>query len=143
MGGIGSLPGTYKGLNPFVTNAVAITPTSCAKSVTFELVIADVCQLTNISGFNNKTLNVWIDPVGSNYDGTPNTNDGYASPATLTVVRNTTGTPATLTSAAVAANPLPASCGGAGVDVLATPSANQINNDLPVVINGAQAWPLP
>lgn len=143
-GGNGKLPGVnYIGLNPFITGAVLIEPASCAKTVTFELVIADVCKLTNLSGFNTETVNVWTPVVeGSNYNGTPETNDGYDSPATLKVVRNIAGTPATLTTAAVPANPLPASC-GAGVDVVVTPSAGQINRDMRVVINGKQEWPLP
>jgi hypothetical protein len=141
-GGNGNLPGTYFGLNPFVTGVVLIEPKSCAKTVTFVLAIADVCKMTNINGFNKETVNLWTPAVGSNFDGTTATNDGYDSPATLTVVRNITGTPAMLTADAVSANPLPASC-GAGVDVVVTPSANQINRDLPVFINGKQAWPLP
>jgi hypothetical protein len=130
-GGNGKLPGVnYVGLNPFVTDAVPIVSTSCAKSVTFELVIADVCKMTSLSGFNTETVNVWTPVIaGSNYNGTPETNDGYDSPATLTVTRN------------LAANPLPASC-GPGVDVVVKPSASQINRDMPVVINGKQEWPL-
>ena len=141
-GGNGNLSGTYFGLNPFVTGAVFIEPTSCAISVTFVLAIADVCKLTNLNGFTKETVNLWTPAVGSNYDGSPETNDGYDSPATLKVVRNITGTPATLTAEAVPANPLPASC-GEGVDVVVTPSANQINRDMPVTYNGKQAWPLP
>jgi hypothetical protein len=129
-GGNGKLLGTYTGLNPFVTGAVLIESTSCAKSVTFVFAIADVCMITNLSGFNTETVNLWTPAVGSNYDGTPDTNDGYNSPATLTVTRNLT------------TNPLPASC-GAGVNVVVTPSANQINRDMPVFFNGKQEWPLP
>ena len=129
-GGNGKLPGTYFGLNPFVTSAVLIEPASCAKKVTFVLAIADVCKITSLSGFNTETANLWTPAVGSSYDGTPETNDGYDSPATLTVTRNLT------------VNPLPASC-SAGVDVVVTPSASQINRDMPVIINGKQEWPLP
>lgn len=130
-GGDGKLPGVnYIGLNPFVIGAVPIQPTSCAVSVTFVLGIADVCKLTNISGFNKETVNLWTPAVGSNFDGTPTTNDGYDSPATLKVTRNLT------------TNSLPASC-GAGVDVTVTPSAAQLNHDMPVQFQGKQAWPLP
>ena len=129
-GGNGQLPGVnYIGLNPFVTGAVLIEPTSCAKSVTFVLAIADVCKMTNISRFNTETANLWTPAVGSSYDGTPETNDGFDSPATLTVTRDLT------------AKPLPPSC-GAGVDVVVTPSASQINRDMPVFYNGKQEWPL-
>ncbi|MEI7997739.1 MAG: hypothetical protein WCH01_22865 [Methylococcaceae bacterium] len=130
-GGNGKLPGVnYIGLNPFVTGAVFIEPTSCAKSVTFVLAIVDVCKMTNISGFNKETANLWTPAVGSNYDGRPETNDGFDSPATLKITRNLT------------TNPLPSAC-GAGTDVVVTPSANQINRDMPVFIDGKQAWPLP
>ena len=127
-GGNGKLPGTYIGLNPFVTGAVLIEPTSCAKSVTFVLAIADVCKMTSLGGFNTDTVNLWTPAVGSNYDGN-RTNEGFDSPATLTVTRNLT------------VNPLPPSC-RAAVDVVVKPSASQINRDMPVVINGKQEWPL-
>jgi len=79
-------------------------------------------------------------PAFSLYDGYADAahtiaGDGWGSPATLKVVRNTTGTPATLTTAAVAANPLPAGCagnGGLGDDVYIYPSAAQINAELPI-----------
>lgn len=130
-GGGGSLPGVgYIGLNPFVTDPVLIQPASCAASVTFVLGIADVCKLTNVAGFNTETVNLWTPAVGSSYDGTPDTNDGYDSPASLKITRN------------LAANPLPAAC-GAGLDVKVTPSAAQLNRDMPVWYNGKQAWPLP
>lgn len=142
-GGGSSLPGiNYTGLIPFKTDAITIKPVSCAKSVTFVLAIADVCKVTNIGGFGVENVNLWTPAVGSNYDGTAATNDGYNSPATLKVVRNTTGTPATLTTTAVAANPLPASC-GAGLDITVTPTAEQINSDLPAIENGKQVWPQP
>jgi hypothetical protein len=129
-GGNGKLPGVnYIGLNPFVTGAVLIEPTSCANSVTFVLAIADVCKVTNLNGFKKETVNLWTPAVGSSYDGTPETNDGFDSPATLKVIRNLT------------TNPLPPSC-GAGVDVVVTPSASQINRDMPVFYNGKQEWPL-
>ena len=79
-------------------------------------------------------------PAFSLYDGYADAahtiaGDGWGSPATLKVVRNTTGTPATLTTAAVVANPLPTGCagnGGLGDDVYIYPSAAQINAELPI-----------
>lgn len=134
-----ALPGIgYTALIPFKTDAVGIQPASCANSVTFVVAIADVCKVTNIAGFTGETANLWTPAVGSNFDG-PGL-DGYNSPATLKVVRNTTGTPATLTAAAVAANPLPANC-GKGLDITITPTAAQINRDLPVIFQGQQVWP--
>lgn len=137
--GGGSLPGVgYTGLVPFKTDAVTIKSTSCAKTVTFVVPISDVCALTNTSGFSDETVNMWTPTVGSNYDGIGL--HGENSPATLKVVRNTTGTPATLTSAEVKANPLPASC-GEGLDITITPTAEQINRDMPAIDNGVQVWP--
>ncbi|MDD5461378.1 MAG: hypothetical protein PHG00_07060 [Methylococcales bacterium] len=140
--GGGSLPGiNYAGLIPFKTDAITIKPESCANTVTFVVAIADVCTLTNASGFSDETVNLWTPAVGSNFDG-PGLH-AYNSPATLKVVRNITGTPATLTTAAVAANPLPASC-GEGLDITVTPTAEQINRDMPAIDgNGVQVWPQP
>jgi hypothetical protein len=138
--GGGSLPGVgYTGLIPFKTDAVTIKPESCAKTVTFVVAISDVCGVTNTAGFSDETVNMWTPAVGSNYDGVGL--HSYNSPATLKVVRNTTGSAATLTSAAVAANPLPAAC-GEGFDITVTPTAEQLNHDMPAVDeNGAQIWP--
>jgi len=140
--GGGSLPGIgYTGLIPFKTDAITIKADSCAKTVTFVVAIADVCGLSNASGFSDENVNMWTPAVGSNYDGVGL--HGYNSPATLKVVRNTTGTPATLTTAEVKANPLPASC-GAGLDITVTPTAAQLNRDLPAIdANGVQVWPQP
>jgi hypothetical protein len=128
-------------LIPIRTDAVTIKPESCANSVTFVVAIANVCELTNISGFSDETAHLWTPAVGSSYDGVGL--DGYNSPATLKVVRNTTGTPATLTTAVVAANPLPSTC-GAGLDITVTPTAAQLNRDMPAIdTNGVQVWPQP
>lgn len=143
-GGGSSLPGVgYVGAIPFRTNAIFFKADSCAKSVTFVVAVADVCELTNINGFNEGTVNLWTPAVGSNYDGanTPE-NHAYNSPAKLKVVRNTTGTPATLTTSEVKANPLPPSC-GAGLDITITPTAEQLNRDMPAIQNGVQVWPQP
>ena len=141
-GGGNGLPGVgYVGLIPFRTDAITIKPESCAKTVTFVVAIADVCELTDINGFSDETANLWTPAVGSNYDGTPETNHGYNSPATLKIVRNIEGTPATQTSAEVAANPLPAAC-GEGLDITVTPTAEQLNRDMPAIENGIQVWPL-
>lgn len=140
--GGGSLPGIgYTGLIPFKTDAITIKAASCANSVTFVVAISDVCELTNIGGFSDETVNMWTPAVSSAYDGVGL--HGYNSPATLKVVRNTTGTLATLTTPAVAAKPLPPSC-GAGLDITVTPTAEQLNRDMPAIdANGVQVWPQP
>ncbi|MGZ4975687.1 MAG: hypothetical protein ACXV8O_00940 [Methylobacter sp.] len=169
----------------FNSAAVKINPTSCARSVTFMLAVADFCSVSvpsatavdaqvlywspipNFTGVpgqpfgtpagsttntNLSAAGVPVGPAYSNYDGYSDSahqlpGDGWGSPATLKVVRNTTGTPATLTSGAVAANPLPAGCtgnGGLGDDVYVYPSAAQINAELPVWSgtkqNGTNIW---
>jgi len=122
----GGLKGGLTGVIPFRTSGVVIEPTSCAKTVKFVVAIADICTLTNVSGFNDATVMLWTPAVGSIFDGTEDLN-GYNSPASLTVNR---------TSA------LPEAC-GAGVDVVVTPSAAQLDRDMTIEVNGAQAWPLP
>lgn len=124
--GGGGRKGHLIGLVPFRTSAVEIEPTSCAKSVKFIVAIADICELTDVAGFNDSTVMLWTPAVGSKFDGTPDLN-GYNSPASLTVNR---------TSA------LPESCGD-GVDVVVTPSAAQLDRDMTVTIDGAQVWPKP
>jgi hypothetical protein len=129
-GGNGKIYDNNLGLIPFSTNAINIVSTSCAKSVTFVLAIADVCQITRVSGFNNGTVNLWTPVVGSDYDGSATgTSNSYNSPATLTVARN------------LNTNPIPSSC-GTGVDVTITPSAAQLNHDMQVDYNGKQVWPI-
>lgn len=123
-GGGQGLTGGFRAEIPFVTAGVIIEPTSCAKSVTFVLGIADICQITNAAGFSDETVLLWTPAVGSIYDGVGL--DGYDSPATLKVTRSVA--------------PLPESC-GAGVDVVVKPSANQLNRDLRINMDGKQIWP--
>ena len=119
------LKGGLTGVIPFRTSGVVIEATSCAKTVKFIVAIADICTLTNVSGFNDAAVMLWTPAVGSSFDGTEDLN-GYNSPASLMVNR---------TSA------LPESC-GEGVDVVVTPSAAQLNRDMPIKYNGSQIWPL-
>ncbi len=147
---------------PFYTHAMTIKPQSCARSVTFELAIADFCNdvstpstaatdeqvlywspIPNFSGVpgapfgtpvGDSTRKIPVGPKYSNYDGYQDAahtfpGDGWGSPATLTVTRNTT------------ANPLPAGCtgnDGKGDDIFVFPSAQQINAELPVWSNANQ-----
>jgi hypothetical protein len=128
----------------FYANAVTIAPASCARSVTFELAIVDVCDVS-VPGTTVKDEEaLFWSPIPnfpgvpgqpfdganhySNYDGWADAGhtvkgDGWGSPATLKVTRNLT------------TNPLPAGCtgnAGAGDDVYVYPSAEQINAELPV-----------
>ena len=123
-GGGDSLPHDLTGYIPFRTGAVIIEPTSCAATVKFYVSIADICEITSTSGFNENTVNFWThNDLGTPYDRVSTTDDG---PATLTITR---------TSA------LPASCGATGVTVEVKPSAAQINRDMPIKIDGTQIWP--
>ncbi len=123
-GGGDSLPHDLSGYIPFRTGAVIIEPTSCAASVIFYVSIADICEITPTSGFNENTVNLWTsNALGTPYDRVSTTDDG---PASLTITR---------TSA------LPASCGTTGVVVEVKPSAAQINRDMPIKLDGNQIWP--
>ncbi|WP_394808606.1 hypothetical protein [Nitrosomonas sp.] len=123
-GGGSGLTGGFRAVVPFTTAGVIIEPTSCAKSVTFVLGIADICQVTDKSGFSDETVQMWTPAVGSDYDGVGL--HGFDSPATLKVTRSIA--------------PLPESC-GAGVDVVVKPSATQLNRDLRINMDGNQIWP--
>lgn len=122
-GGGDSLPHHLNGYIPFRAGAVVIEPTSCAKSVKFNISIADICEITDAAGFNADTVNLWThNSLGTIYDRVSTTDDG---PAPYTINR---------TSA------LPASC-GTGVAVEVKPSAAQINRDMPIKLDGTQIWP--
>jgi len=112
------------GVIPFRTSGVVIESTSCAKTVKFIVAIADICEITKISGFKDSTVMLWTPAVGSQFDGTEDLN-GYNSPASFMVNRT---------------SDQPEAC-GEGVDVVVTPSAAQLNRDMTVKINGAQIWP--
>ncbi len=110
---------------PFRLNAVNITANSCAKSVTFEVSIVDICKITNPNGFQVEgVVGLWThNDLGTIFDS--NIDNG---PAPLKIMRN------------LAANPLPGSC-GEGVDVTVKSSAAQINRDMPIVYERKQIWP--
>lgn len=113
------LPHNLAGFIPFRTSAVVIEPTSCAKSVKFHVSVADICEITDIAGFNESTVNFWTLKLGTPYDAAEDES------TSLTITR---------TSA------LPSSCGD-GVAVEVKPSAAQINRDMPIKLNGTQIWP--
>jgi len=119
----------YNAYLPFRAGAAIIEPESCATSVKFNIAVADICKITNISGFADGKLNLWTPAVGSNYDG-PGLH-GYNSPASITYTRN------------LETNPLPAACNDVGVSVEVNPSAAQLNRDMPIIHNGTQVWPKP
>ena len=147
---------------PFYTHAMTINPKSCARTITFELAIADFCNNIATSSDNAKDHEVlyWSPipnflgvpgqpfgtPTGDITRGIPvahaySNYDGY-SDAAHTVPGDGWGSPATLTvTRNLATNPLPSNCtgnGGKGDDVYVYPSAEQINKELPVWSNANQ-----
>jgi len=119
----GALNPDIPGRVPFQFTAPKFVANSCAKRLLVRVAIADVCLLG--SGFADSValgkVNLWIPDNGSQYAvvGRPLNIDGIGAPATLTVNRNLT------------TNPLPAAC-GAGIDVTVTPSAADIDANLPI-----------
>jgi len=138
----------------FNANAVTIKPESCARSVTFVLAIADICDVVPSATASDEEVLYWS-PI-PNFDGVPggpfgapiadaarniptgpaySNYDGYKD-AAHTIPGDGWGSPATLkVNRNLTTNPLPAGCtgnGGLGDDVYVYPSAAQINAELPV-----------
>lgn len=127
-GGGSGMPNNLAVALPMRLTAASIEPTSCAKSVKIYVSIADICEITSVSGFAEGTVELWThNNLGTPYDRVSATDDG---PASFTINRDLTK------------NPLPSSC-GEGVAVEVKPSAAQINRDMPIKINGQQIWPQP
>ena len=122
----GSLKAGFTGLFPFRTSGVVFEPTSCAKTVKFLVAIADICEMTKVSGFEDSKVMLWTPAVGSIFDGAETLN-GYNSPASLTVNR---------------VSDLPAACGD-GEEIVVAPTASQLDRDMTIEVNGAQVWPMP
>jgi len=119
----GSLNPDLPGRMPFQFTGPKFQATSCAKRLLIRVAIADVCLL----GFGMADsvqlgkVNLWIPDNGSQFSvlGGQLGVDGVGAPATLTVNRNLT------------TNPLAPAC-GAGIDVTVTPSAADVNANLPI-----------
>ena len=156
---------------PFYVQAVTIAPTSCARSITFMLAIADVCNINSVSttATDNDVL-YWSPipnfigvpgaPFGTPAGSTTNTNvspsgvpvgkpysnyDGYTD-AAHTLPGDGWGSPASLkVTRNLTTNPLPAGCngnGGLGDDIFVFPSAHQINTEIPVYSGANQTGTL-
>ena len=125
-GGGSGMPSNLNVATAFRLTAAGIEPTSCAASVAIKVSVADICEVTSVSGFNDDVVRLWThNNLGSSFDRVSDTDNG---PATFTITRD------------LANNPLPESCGD-GVAVEIRPSAAQINRDMPIVIDGQQVWP--
>lgn len=114
---------------PFTISAAFIETSSCAKKVRFDIAIADICKITPLSGFTDSTVGLWTPAVGSKYDGAEG-GHAFNSPAFLTIERDLTK------------NPLPETC-GEGLYVYVSPSAAQVDRDMPIIFDGTQVWPAP
>ncbi|WP_293007621.1 hypothetical protein [Nitrosomonas sp.] len=114
---------------PFVSSAILFNDASCAKSVIINIAAADICRITGIGNMNNgDAVNFWTPAVGSKYDGLPG-GHAYDLPVTFTVNRN------------LKTNPLLESCGGTSQQVTVSPSAEQVDRDMPIIFDGTQVWP--
>ncbi len=116
----GFLAANLLGRVPFQFSAPGILPSSCARRVLIQIAIADICSAQQPILDPHK-VSLWIPDNGSIFaiEGAAGGVEGIGAPATLTVNRN------------LATNPLPSEC-GAGFDVTITPSAAQVDRDLPI-----------
>ncbi len=116
----GRLKSNLLGRVPFQFTPPNFVPESCAKRLLIKVAIADICS-TRRPNFDPEKVNLWIPDNGSAIAtaGLAGGVEGIGAPATLTVNRN------------LLANPLPESCGD-GFDVTVTPSAAQVDRDLPI-----------
>jgi hypothetical protein len=115
-GKAGRLTPELAGRVPFQFTTPNFQPESCATRLLVKVAIADICSLRPPLLQPGK-VNLWIPDNGSRFavEGI----DGIGEPATLTVNRN------------LLTNPIPASCNG-GYSVTVTPSAAQLEIDLPI-----------
>lgn len=120
-GTYGMMPPGFRGRMPFQFTGPRFVANSCAKRLLIRVAIADVCGRDSQNNIQVGLVNMWIPDSGSRYStiGKAAGIDGIGSPATLTVNRN------------LIANPLPPAC-GAGIDVTVTPSAADVDANLPV-----------
>ncbi|MEO8134382.1 MAG: hypothetical protein ABI831_10430 [Betaproteobacteria bacterium] len=116
----GMLDTTFVGRVPFQFAGPKFVANSCAKRLLVKIAIVDICTRGSGALAAGK-LNMWIPANGSQYAiaGAAANIDGIGAPATLTINRNLT------------TNPLSASC-GAGIDVTVTPSAADVDANLPI-----------
>lgn len=116
----GLLRANLAGRVPFQFSAPGFVAESCARRLLIEIAIADICSTAQPILAPEK-LNLWIPDNGSLFAtlGQAAGVEGIGGAATLVVNRN------------LQTNPLPSAC-GAGFDVIVTPSAAQIDRDLPI-----------
>lgn len=118
--GNGSLKTHLVGRVPFQFSAPSFVAQSCARRLLIKVAIADICSVKPPFLEPHK-VNLWIPDNGSTVaiEGAAAGVEGIGGAATLTVNRSLT------------TNALPSHC-GAGFDVTVTPSAAQVDRDLPI-----------
>jgi hypothetical protein len=116
----GSLSPNLVGRVPFQFSAPTFVAASCARRLLIKIAIADICSAKQPILELHK-VNLWIPDNGSRFAtlGGAAGVEGIGGAATLIVNRNTT------------TNALPIDC-GEGFDVTVTPSAEQVDRDLPI-----------
>lgn len=116
----GHLSPNLVGRVPFQFSAPAFVRGSCVKRLLIRIAIADICD-TRPPLLDPQKVNLWIPDNGSRLAelGRAAGVEDIGGAATLTVNRNLTS------------NPLPEAC-GAGFDLTVTPSAVQVDRDLPM-----------
>lgn len=121
----GVLSPDLRGRVPFQFAPPSFVTASCVKRLLIKVAIADICMRVHprvtARNIGAGKVNLWIPANGSVYAtlGAQAGVDGVGEAATLTVNRN------------LAANPLPPAC-GAGIDLTVTPSAADLNANLPI-----------
>ncbi len=122
-GTTGSLFPYAQGRVPFSATAPRFADTSCAKKLTVEYAIADIC-VTSKPTIKPEKVNLWIPDNGSQFavKGAANGVDGIGEPAVLVINRDLVN------------NPLPTdgSCADGAVDVTLTISPEDIDANLPI-----------
>ena len=111
----GKLPGTVAGFIPFRLDKITFPATSCAKSVTFKISVADICKNAPKAQFSAQTVNFWGPNLGADKAAMPFQGAEF-SPASLKVVRTSANT-----------------CDPANqFDLIVWPTADQLNRDMPI-----------
>jgi hypothetical protein len=120
-GAEGMLALDMQGRVPFQFTPPNFVATSCARRLLIKIAIADICASNLGDTTPAGKINLWIPANGSRYAtmGAAAGVDGIGLPATLIINRD------------LAANPLGGPC-GAGIDVTVTPSAADVDANLPI-----------
>ena len=113
------------GLIPFAAGKVNINPTSCAKSITFEVAIIDICSVTSLeAAVGGTTVNGWLPTTTPEAWITALHKVNDYAPATYKVTRLKTNK---MPKKDLSGN----ACKG-GIDYKVKPTTTQLTRDLPI-----------